>query len=1563
MFLATQSVLYLYFYVLQQQPQCYVSAQTCLSGPTALTANLSATTLSDGSEPQNVYSSDLACIWDICTQVRKPYYQVYVTFSRFATEGDYDFLTFYEDNKLIAQFSGFNSFPPNITSSGNCLALRFSSDDTTAYLGWQFTYRIKYTCRPQYYCVINDPASAEAVFVDVLCPGGFYCPGNSDGEGTAISCPAATYCPARSSVPTNCTAGNYCPVSEMSEPLVCPQGFYCPERTHTPIPCPAGSTCPTGSTEPLTCTAGMYCSGSNSIALPCPAGFFCPESSKSPSSCPAGHFCPERSAAPVICEAGSYCPVRNMTTALDCPGGFVYCPEGWNTSLPHCPPGTLSFALDRPSKLSDCADCAPRCNATTSACNAIYQDESQQCFICSEKYYNRGSECERCWDDWVLYVVMSLALGSFVVALIVFQRKRFQMTMLRLTVNFLQVAAIVASVNAAWPTFFRDVYNTVGIDIGSLHVQCLIGHLNITQRAVAQGAGFAGLCMVLLIVAMVLSNLQQLFLKLCCGHAQTERGILRFVQMALVAESYAMYAIRSASLVFLLGVPYMVQMVLSLSFTCSEGERWPEDRSIRCDDTEWMFIPMILCSGLVVVSGVMFVLFVIRIALPKHRHSSWPYFATPAVSNKWHTAFTDSYRPHLWFWDFVIVAYKLVITGVLAFQYHQIAIDSHWPSTICACIMILYGSMVYRSHPFQAETLRNISSNHLRCGTCYSWTLSWLFDGYDAANTGEAIGGFCQALSFSISSLVVVDVLNARIASWVIIGANVLVVLFAVILPILSKIQMTARHLQVDSLSLKELARGMTQSYISFKGFSLEQLNRCQTEFVVRDKLPRVIQHSLLKAQVAIRDARESLIVGKYSLILSDYDRMHTNLQLAHAQLTHLLASLQFADASTGVLFPQLTSDVQFVIRMVQALRFFVPLQARVAQLPEQPQPLYEMDVKTQHESVADTTLTETEPDSQQSSSVWQLNRLRTFAAEAADVELAILHVNSGLKPDVDEDLGCANVLDSRNISVAHFSETLRSECVRRWYGEEAKFSRALITACESYVDENLTCVSNAWKVLRMKLRDQISYALADINEQRIRAAQDNDIATWIKCAVIGQMRMRSLRSILYHRCAYAAAHCGADQRQVVQFAVHLHQFIRSIVPAADVLTQESDDEAIQNMYERLDVLHKDTAKTPDDKKGEEMKWVQQAESTLKLNAYSRALVNLFDAFVDVTDLLPGPGPAVTISTQESDTQNAVATRSSMKIPLPEFLMRMVKRPAEMQQLRHYTRTLRCRKSTLYQPKTRWQDTHWATQRDTSIPTEVPGIHFVSDCSGSDLANDDSVSLLLVHPALRTPNLFVHGIPFAAVQRLARKHESPAAAASNSATHDIVPEFANCRELLRQLNIEPDRVQPLWYFMWLLTCVRIARPNEFILADGLRREYQTWWGRSFTFLIKFIIVLLFGWILIPLMFLHDITIFAKTRFYQYCCDSRCGASGNIILRKLDRPLDSDALYKAASRHIRMYYSNNMDLAGRKKYDHSHENGRCESVTGKETQYVAVLRAIRDQGDRVQQPLLPEQDAL
>ena len=96
-------------------------------------------TFEDGSK-FSLYWNNTDCDWLIAPDSAE---HVYLTFNSFATEEGHDILSIYDGEDasapLIGQYSGHDT-PPMITSTGNRLYLRFTTDSSTQDQGWTVTY-------------------------------------------------------------------------------------------------------------------------------------------------------------------------------------------------------------------------------------------------------------------------------------------------------------------------------------------------------------------------------------------------------------------------------------------------------------------------------------------------------------------------------------------------------------------------------------------------------------------------------------------------------------------------------------------------------------------------------------------------------------------------------------------------------------------------------------------------------------------------------------------------------------------------------------------------------------------------------------------------------------------------------------------------------------------------------------------------------------------------------------------------------------------------------------------------------------------------------------------------------------------------------------------------------------------------------------------------------------------------------------------------------------------------------------------------------------------------------
>ncbi|XP_022777811.1 lysyl oxidase homolog 2-like [Stylophora pistillata] len=86
------------------------------------------------------YSNNMDCRWNFSSNTK-----IELVFHSFSTESSIDFVSVYDggsvSSPLIRKMSG-SSLPPPITSSSNNLYVKFSSDGTNAFDGFQATYRV-----------------------------------------------------------------------------------------------------------------------------------------------------------------------------------------------------------------------------------------------------------------------------------------------------------------------------------------------------------------------------------------------------------------------------------------------------------------------------------------------------------------------------------------------------------------------------------------------------------------------------------------------------------------------------------------------------------------------------------------------------------------------------------------------------------------------------------------------------------------------------------------------------------------------------------------------------------------------------------------------------------------------------------------------------------------------------------------------------------------------------------------------------------------------------------------------------------------------------------------------------------------------------------------------------------------------------------------------------------------------------------------------------------------------------------------------------------------------------
>ena len=116
--------------------QTELRSQTC-SGTQTLTANTG--TFSDRASG-DVYGDNLDCRWLIQPTGGR---RVTLSFTRFSTEQNVDFVTIYDgstiSDRVLGRFSG-SSLPSSVTSSGGAILVRFTSDAFVGTTGWTASY-------------------------------------------------------------------------------------------------------------------------------------------------------------------------------------------------------------------------------------------------------------------------------------------------------------------------------------------------------------------------------------------------------------------------------------------------------------------------------------------------------------------------------------------------------------------------------------------------------------------------------------------------------------------------------------------------------------------------------------------------------------------------------------------------------------------------------------------------------------------------------------------------------------------------------------------------------------------------------------------------------------------------------------------------------------------------------------------------------------------------------------------------------------------------------------------------------------------------------------------------------------------------------------------------------------------------------------------------------------------------------------------------------------------------------------------------------------------------------
>ncbi len=113
-------------------------------GPVAACGNATLTTcqgtVTDGSGALN-YDNDLTCTWLI--RPTTPPSQLLLTFTAFATESGYDYVTIYDgistSGRLLGTYSG-TTLPPRLVATSGAFFIRFTTDANTVNQGWSANY-------------------------------------------------------------------------------------------------------------------------------------------------------------------------------------------------------------------------------------------------------------------------------------------------------------------------------------------------------------------------------------------------------------------------------------------------------------------------------------------------------------------------------------------------------------------------------------------------------------------------------------------------------------------------------------------------------------------------------------------------------------------------------------------------------------------------------------------------------------------------------------------------------------------------------------------------------------------------------------------------------------------------------------------------------------------------------------------------------------------------------------------------------------------------------------------------------------------------------------------------------------------------------------------------------------------------------------------------------------------------------------------------------------------------------------------------------------------------------
>lgn len=257
-------------------------------------------------------------------------------------------------------------------------------------------------------------------------PAGFYTSAGAT-EYLSTECQEGYYCLAGSTTATEytCPAGTFRNIKRGSSPLdcaVCWSGYQCPnEATNVPTDCGAGNYCPIGTIIPALCPIGTY---SNELNLPdsrsctkCPTGYYCGSKGMTAVTtadyCDAGFYCVEGAYRPdptdgitgYICPAGGYC-LAGATSVSPCPTGEYNPEEGAKTSdsCISCMPGKYCSGSANPEPTGDCNPgfyCPAGSSSPTenSVAEGYYAPSGSDIQIpCPRGTYQPANESESCVD-------------------------------------------------------------------------------------------------------------------------------------------------------------------------------------------------------------------------------------------------------------------------------------------------------------------------------------------------------------------------------------------------------------------------------------------------------------------------------------------------------------------------------------------------------------------------------------------------------------------------------------------------------------------------------------------------------------------------------------------------------------------------------------------------------------------------------------------------------------------------------------------------------------------------------------------------------------------------------------------------------------------------------------------------------------------------------------------------------------------------------------------------------------------------------------------------------------